>query len=220
MSARFVPASDRSLAVYLGDAIDLAIHRDVVRLMTLLASRPIAGVVNLHPSYRGVLVVFDPLSVTHQDIEREVLERLAHAGEAAPPASRVVEIPVCYGGDFGPDLESVAAIRGLSPAQVVDMHSAASYTVYFLGFVPGFAYLGGLPLALATPRLETPRKQVPAGSVAIGGSQTGVYPRPTPGGWRIIGRTPAAMFADGRSLVEIGDTVRFVPARPEDVRWP
>jgi inhibitor of KinA len=130
------------------------------------------------------------------------------------PEPREVEIPVCYGGDFGPDLREVAASRGLSPEQVIELHTSTSYLVYFLGFVPGFAYLGELPEALVTPRLGSPRKKVPAGSVGIAGNQTGVYPFETPGGWRLLGRTPLAMFRADRehlSVLSIGDRVRFVP---------
>ena len=134
------------------------------------------------------------------------------------PPVRTVEIPVSYGGEYGPDLNDVAALHGLSAHDVVRLHSEAVYTVYFLGFVPGFAYMGGLPEALATPRLPAPRKRVEAGSVGIGGGQTGVYPFPTPGGWRLIGRTPLPMFQAGRenmSLLEIGDQVRFRPTQEE-----
>ena len=125
-----------------------------------------------------------------------------------------VEIPVCYGGEFGPDLEDVAALHIMTAEQVIDLHSSATYRVYFLGFVPGFAYLGELPRKLVTPRLGTPRKRVPPGSVAIAGHQTGVYPFATPGGWRLLGRTPLRMFQadrEGLSLVSIGDRVRFAP---------
>ena len=125
-----------------------------------------------------------------------------------------MQIPIRYGEEFGPDLEGVAKLHGISPEEVVELHSSATYTVYFLGFVPGFAYLGGLPERIATPRLQTPRKHVPRGSLGIAGNQTGVYPCSTPGGWQIIGRTPLEMFRPDRenmSLLSIGDRVRFVP---------
>jgi inhibitor of KinA len=129
-----------------------------------------------------------------------------------------VEIPVCYGEEYGPDLNDVSAMHAMTPQQVVDLHSSANYLVYFLGFVPGFAYLGELPKALATPRLPTPRRIVPPGSVGIAGNQTGVYPVATPGGWRLLGRTPISMFRpeqNGLSLLSIGDRVRFSPISPE-----
>jgi inhibitor of KinA len=125
----------------------------------------------------------------------------------------LVEIPVCYGGEYGPDLEEVAELHGMTVERAIELHVSATYTVYFLGFVPGFAYLGELPKELATPRLPTPRKIVPPGSVGIASNQTGVYPVATPGGWRLLGRTPAVMFQPERSemsLLSIGDRVRFV----------
>ena len=129
-----------------------------------------------------------------------------------------MEIPVCYGGDFGPDLSEVAALHRSTPEQVIELHAATTYLVYFLGFVPGFAYLGELPEALVTPRLAAPRRRVPAGSVGIAGNQTGVYPFETPGGWRLLGRTPTPMFRAGanpQSLLSTGDRVRFVPISRE-----
>src|SRR5204862_8343683 len=134
------------------------------------------------------------------------------------PEPRRVEIPVCYGGEFGPDLAAVCARRGITQARAIEVHSSVEYLVYFLGFVPGFAYLGELPEELVMPRLAAPRKRVPAGSVGIAGNQTGVYPFATPGGWRLIGRSPLKMFRDERegfSLLVIGDRVRFAPISAE-----
>src|ERR1700736_2382042 len=134
------------------------------------------------------------------------------------PEPRQMEIPVCYGGEHGPDLIDVSAIHGMTPAQVIELHSSTIYVVYFLGFVPGFAYLGELPEALVAQRLATPRRSVPAGSVGIAGNQTGIYPFATPGGWRLLGRTPLSIFRPDRSelsLLSIGDRVRFIPIAPE-----
>jgi inhibitor of KinA len=212
--ARFQWASDQSLLVYFGQKITLQAHQQVRKLLRLLELEPIAGVRNLHPAYCSLLVKFDGLRLRHDEVEailRRYLERLE---EIELPEPRLVEIPVCYGGEFGPDLSEVCAIHGLTPAQAIELHASADYLVYFLGFVPGFAYLGELPEALVTPRLAVPRRRVPAGSVGIAGNQTGVYPFSTPGGWRLIGRTPVAMFRDereGLSLLAIGDRVRFAP---------
>lgn len=187
-------------------------------MLRLLEQEPIAGVRNLHPAYCSILVNFDPLKWTHDKLERELRHDLSRLGNVQLPQSRQVEIPVCYGGEFGPDLEDVAAAHGITAERVVELHSSATYLVYFLGFVPGFAYLGELPQELLTPRLPAPRKKVPAGSVGIAGNQTGVYPFETPGGWRLLGRTPLAMFRtdrDGLSLLAIGDRVRFVPVSRE-----
>jgi inhibitor of KinA len=157
-------------------------------------------------------VNFDALKWRHEEMEAKLREYLAQLREVRLPAPRLLEIPVCYGEEFGPDLEAVAARHGITSEQVIQLHTSAAYLVYFLGFVPGFAYLGELPEALVTPRLSTPRRKVAAGSVGIAGNQTGVYPCETPGGWRLLGRTPLAMFRpeqDGLSLLSIGDHVRF-----------
>lgn len=179
------------------------------------------GVVDAYPGMNSLTVLFD------EGADPLALEaRLAHAWERADRegdgsnasshvGGRVVEIPVRYGGDDGPDLADVAAHTGLTPEEVVRRHSAGSYTVYFLGFQPGFAYLGGLDPALATPRRTEPRLAVPAGAVGIGGEQTGVYPAAAPGGWQLIGRTVLPLFLPERdppSLLAPGDTVRFVVA--------
>ena len=212
--ARFRPASDQSLLVYLGEEVSVETHRRVLRLLRLLESQPIPGVRNLHPAYASLLIVFDALQLRHETLEPILRGYLARSQEVSLPEPCMVEIPVCYGGEFGPDLDDVAHMHEMTPAQIIDMHASATYLVYFLGFAPGFAYLGGLPEPLVTPRLATPRRKVPAGSVGIAGSQTGVYPFATPGGWRLIGRTPFAMFRPGRrqmSLLSIGDQVRFAP---------
>lgn len=180
--------------------------------MRWVEAERIAGVINLHPGFDCVLIVFDPLVVTHEELETRL--KGAALDAVALPVARTVEIPVRYGGADGPDLAGVAEIHGMVPDRVVEIHSSQVYPVRFLGFAPGFAYLSGVPDTIATPRLPAPRKAVPAGSVGIAGSQTGVYPFSTPGGWRLIGRTPLEMFRPDRaemSLLRIGDLVRFVP---------
>jgi KipI family sensor histidine kinase inhibitor len=204
-------ASDQSLMVYLGEEINLDTHRRVLKLLRLLEAEPIPGVRNLHPAYNSILIVFDPVQQEHANIERIVTEYLKRLEAVTLDPPRVVEIPVCYDG---PDLNDVATLHGITPERVVELHSSATYVVYFVGFVPGFAYLGGLPPELTTPRLQTPRKRVPKGSVAIGGTHTGVYPFETPGGWRLIGKTPVEIFDPDRaelSRLLIGDVVRFTP---------
>ena len=216
--ARFQLASDQSLLISFGSGISLDAHQQVVKLVRLLQSEPVAGVRNLHPAYCSLLVKFDAVRMGHDQLEKILRGYLARLEEVKLPEPRKVEIPVCYGGEYGPDLADVCALHGISPAQAIELHSSTTYLVYFLGFVPGFAYLGGLPDELVTPRLATPRRKVSAGSVGIAGNQTGVYPFATPGGWRLIGRTPIAMFRaehDGLSLLSIGDRVRFTPISPE-----
>jgi inhibitor of KinA len=216
--ARFQRASDQSLLVSFGDQITREAHQRVRALLASLQSDPIAATVNLHPAYCSLLIKFDARRTTHEDVEREARERLARADwlEAAPV--RQVAVPVCYGGDFGPDLAGVAHLHRLPIEDLIRIHSDETYTVYFLGFVPGFAYLGTVPDAIAAPRLSSPRQRVEAGSVAIAGRQTGIYPCPVPGGWRLIGRTPLAMFRadrDPMSLLAPGDQVRFLPISRE-----
>ena len=216
--ARFQPASDQSLLITFGTEISLTAHQQVMKLLRLLQSEPVASVRSLHPAYCSLLVKFDALRLRHEEVEAILRGYLKRLEEVELPEPRVVEIPVCYGREFGPDLADVCALHGISPVQAIELHSSATYLVYFLGFVPGFAYLGGLPERLVTPRLATPRRKVPAGSVGIAGNQTGVYPFGTPGGWRLIGRTPVAMFRVDReelSLLSIGDRVRFAPISTE-----
>lgn len=165
------------------------------------------------PGMNNLTVILEP-SRHDGDAVLAELQTLWQAADSAIPDEREVQIPVYYGGDAGPDLASVAAHTGLSCSEVIACHSAARYTVFFLGFQPGFAYMGGLPAQLATPRRAEPRLAVPAGSVGIGGEQTGIYPATSPGGWHLIGRTDLTLFDPQRvqpSLLLPGDSVRFVP---------
>ena len=215
---RLLPASDQSTLVSFGDEISLETHHRVVKLLRSLQEQQTDGIRNLHPAYCSLLIRFDPLRLDHDAVGELVHACLDRLGPVALPEPRTIEIPVCYGGEFGPDLLDVANLHGLSPEGVIEMQTSGTYTVFFLGFVPGFAYLGGLPDRLATPRLKSPRKQVPRGSLGIAGNQTGIYPFSTPGGWRLLGRTPLEIFRPDRanmSLLSIGDRVRFVPIPAE-----
>jgi KipI family sensor histidine kinase inhibitor len=174
----------------------------------MLAGR--RGLLNLHPAFASVLIDFDPRLLSHTDVEALVHSCSGALDEQVEEQYRTIEIPVRFDG---PDLADVAEHASLAPESVVERFTAAAYIVYFVGFATFFPYLGGLPGELATPRLAAPRKQVPAGSVAIGGSQAGVYPMPSPGGWRIVGHTPLALFdaeAAPPPLLRMGDRVRFV----------
>ncbi len=218
---RFLAASDQTMLVYLGDEVGPASHALVRRLLQLLQAEPPEWVRNLQPAYCSLQVSFDACLVDHAQVETTLREYEQRAGDVVVPSPRQIEIPVCYGGEFGPDLIGVAEIHGQTPEDVVGIHSSRIYLAYFLGFVPGFAYLGDLPEQIAMGRLETPRKNVPAGSVAIAGRQTAVYPFATPGGWRLIGRTPLRMFRTDREpmgLISVGDKVRFFPITAEEFR--
>jgi inhibitor of KinA len=210
----FTAASDQALLVTLGTGISLDVHRGVVQLLRNLEAARIRGIVNLHPAYSSILIRFDSLVTSHAELEDRVRALLDRAEELEPVPPRVVEIPVRYGGEFGPDLGDCAELCRLSPSSVIEVHASRLYTVFFIGFVPGFGYMGTLPPEIVVPRLAKPRKAVPAGSVAIANDHTAVYPISTPGGWRLIGRTEIRLFDPGRenlSVLRTGDQVRFVP---------
>jgi inhibitor of KinA len=216
---RFCAASDQAMLVYLGEEIGSAAHERVLKLLRLLQKEPPNWLRNLQPAYTSLMVTFDACRVDHAEVQAALRKFEQRAEATRPPKMRAIEIPVCYGGEFGPDLDDVAKAHGLSNAEVIKLHASRTYHAYFLGFAPGFAYLGDLPEELATPRLETPRRKVVAGSVGIAGRQTAVYPFTTPGGWRLIGRTPLALFRSDRksmALVSIGDQVRFRPIPREE----
>lgn len=209
---RFQRASDHSLLVTFGEQISREHHNSVARLLSRLRAEPDPAILNVHPAYASLLITFNPL-VTHPSRFAEYVHTLVDKTQSvAPPPSRTLEVPVCYDPEFAPDLEFVAHHSGLTTMDVVRRHSSPEYLVYFVGFAPGFAYMGDLTPELAVPRLPTPRLIVPAGSVALGGQQTGVYSIPSPGGWRIIGRTPLRLFNAQKTepaFFRLGDLVRF-----------
>ncbi|MDF2569522.1 MAG: kipI 2, partial [Sporomusa sp.] len=202
------------LVVELGVDISPAVNKLVLQLTRLITDSNWRGVLEIVPTYRSVTVYFDPLHLTREVLTGLIRQRLGELNpmETEYVPSRVVYIPVCYGGVLGPDLEFVAKHIGLPAQEVIAAHTAKPYLVYMLGFTPGFPYLGGLPEKLVIPRQETPRKKVPAGSVGIGGNQTGFYPIESPGEWWLIGRTPLKAFVPHRSdpfLVAAGDYIQF-----------
>ena len=210
---KFLPAGDAALVVELGDAISPEINRRVRSLSLALERGGVAGVFDFLPTYRSVLVFYDPLELSAAELQDAVMGLLESPDEGGEFARQVVHIPVLYGGDMGPDIGFVARHAGMSEREVVRMHSGGRYLVYMMGFSPGFAYLGGLDDRLATPRLQSPRGEIPAGAVGIAEAQTGVYPVASPGGWQLIGRTPVKLFDAGReppALLAAGDYARFV----------
>ncbi len=200
------------MLVRFGAEIDPALHQSVRRFSHALLSSAPLWLVDIHPAYASVLVTFDPCVTELNKVRESIIQHLDRLQSIELPQSRGVEIPVVYGGEFGPDIADVASHCALSIEEVIHNHVSGNYLVYFLGFSPGFAYMGGLSPSLATPRLATPRTHVPAGSVAIGGKQTGIYPTTSPGGWRIIGRTPLRLFDSEKeppTMLQIGDEVIF-----------
>lgn len=203
-------AGDSAVLVVVGEHLDRQVNRQVHQLAAHLRDLGLDAVI---PGYVSLLVQYDPARYDFEEVRRIILSRPASAAEG-PKVARRWLIPVRYGGDFGPDLDDVAAYHHISPDDVVMLHAHRDYTIYCLGFSPGFPMLGELPPDLHTPRLDTPRTRVPAGSVAIGGRQTGIYPSATPGGWRLIGRTPVPLFdpaARPPVPYQPGDCLRFEP---------
>ncbi|MFO7695108.1 MAG: 5-oxoprolinase subunit PxpB [Vicinamibacterales bacterium] len=216
---RLLPAGDSAIVVEYGDGIDLRVNARVRLLHRVLGASLPAGVVETVPTYRSLMVHYDPIVLSREAVEQWIAGSANQLRAEIPEVVRTVELPVMYGGGAGPDLADVAARAGLDEREAAALHASGDYVVFMLGFMPGFPYLGGLPARIATPRLATPRTRVPAGSVGIAGAQTGIYPSESPGGWRLIGRTPVALF-DARSsppaLLDAGDRVCFVPVTPAD----
>jgi inhibitor of KinA len=205
-------AGDRALVVDLGDTIDPETNDRVRSLMLAVEGMDVPGISDLVPSYRSLLIAYDPTLTDHDKLVDIVTLADANLDAAQIDSPRVVTLPTLYGGERGPDLDYVAERAGISVAEVIDLHSCVDYRVYMIGFAPGFPYLGGLSEKLATPRLSTPRIRIPAGSVGIAEAQTGVYPSASPGGWQLIGRTPVPLFEPDRqppSLVVAGDYIKF-----------
>ncbi len=216
---RFANQGDAALLVYLGQGINPLVNRRVRALAEALADKPLAGVREVLAGYHCLQVQFDPAQVEPAGIQAWAGETLAALPEVGDDNPRVVEVPVVYGGEHGPDLEYVARHTGLKPQEVIERHSGRDYLCYVVGFTPAFPFLGGMDPALACPRLEAPRFDLPPGAVAIGGAQTGLYPMGGPGGWRVIGRTPLLVYdprRDPPGLIRAGDQVRFLPVRAAD----
>ena len=209
---RILDAGDSCLVVEFGTAVDRELNAKVQALKAALANKPAAGIVELVPTYRSLAVYYDPNRMDRETLKNLLEERSAGLGAHGTDGGRVVAIPVCYGGTYGPDLDNVCTHTKLSPEEVVARHTGRDTYCFMLGFTPGFAYLGGMDETLATPRLENPRAVIPAGSVGIAGKQTGIYPIDSPGGWQLIGQTPLSIFDPLRkppTLIEAGDWVRF-----------
>ncbi|MFO7708125.1 MAG: 5-oxoprolinase subunit PxpB [Desulfobacterales bacterium] len=214
-------AGDRGLLVEFGDAIDPEINRKIRAVAIALEKNPPPGIVEQIPTYRSIIIIYDPFKTNAAALRQHVVVLEGQLSEIPIPPPETVEIPVCYGGDFGPEIEFVAKTHGLSVEEVVRLHSEPEYQVYMIGFTPGFPFLGGLPEVLHTPRLQTPRKAVPAGSVGIANNQTGIYPIESPGGWQLIGRTPLTLFDQRRErpfLIKSGDKLKFKPVSQGEYR--
>jgi inhibitor of KinA len=214
---RIVPLGDSSLLIQLGNEIDLPVNQRVHALAGLIEGSSVHGMIETVPAYATLLVHYDPLILSFTQLQKYLRTKIDLVEETSAQKRKLVEVPVHYGGEHGIDLESVAVYLQLSVEEVIQLHSEATYTVYMMGFTPGFPYMGKLDDALTLPRLETPRTRVRAGTVAIAGSQTGIYSIDSPGGWHLIGWTPLKLFnpeSDAPFLFAPGDEVRFLVMRP------
>ena len=212
---------DRSVLVELGDDISVQLSVKIRELHWGLDAQKINGLVDIVPSYRSVLLIFDPLQISLSKLKKFVQGALAAGQRLQLPEPKKIKVPVVYGGEYGPDLAWVCDHLGLAPEEVVHHHTSVTYRVYMIGFMPGYPYMGEVPDAIVTPRRKTPRTNVPKGSVAIAQKQTGIYPVESPGGWQIIGRTPIQLFDPFKqppSLLEMGDLLEFYAISTEDWR--
>jgi inhibitor of KinA len=198
--------------VEIGDEIHPEINCKIRGLVLALEAKHLRGVREYIPTYRSLLVQYDPAEILFNELIEQIRQIESQLEGTTIPEAKIVEIPVTYGGEFGPDIEFVAKHNNLCQEEVITLHTGRDYLVYMLGFTPGFCYLGGMSERLETPRLTSPRTRIPAGSVGIAGKQTGIYPIDSPGGWQLIGRTPLRLFDPTRAsvvLIEAGDYVRF-----------
>ncbi len=213
-NVKIVAAGDSSILIEFGNEINPEINRKIISLVQLIRAQQIEGVVDMIPAFCSLLVNYDPRIISYDKMQGRMRELLRMDVQAAAGSRRIFEIPVCYGGEYGPDIENIAANAGLSVEEVIRIHSSQDYLIYMLGFLPGFCYLGGLDERIHTPRLANPRVRIPAGSVGIGGSQTGIYPLDSPGGWQLMGMTPVKTYDPTREipiLVQAGDYIHFIP---------
>jgi KipI family sensor histidine kinase inhibitor len=213
------PAGDRALLVEFGEEIHPALNREVHAFVRRAAGRKIPGIGEMVPSYSSVLVYYESSVLSFSDTASWAGEFLSHPSSEPEPAGTVKEVPVLYGGECGPDLSFVAGHNGITVDEVIRLHAGETYLVYVVGFSPGFAAMGSVPQKIQAPRLSSPRTKVPAGSVGIGGKQTGIYAVESPGGWQLIGRTPLNLFDLGKnppSFFQPGDYARFYPIEEQE----
>ena len=219
-NVRFLPCGDRAVTVEWGSTIDEHINRQVHAFARKVEALSHPAITEVVPTYRSATVHYRPEVFSYEEL-KQLLAPLAQGSAEEAEELPVVEIPVCYGGEYGPDLLEVAQHCSLTPEEVIARHTAPTYRIYMLGFTPGFPYLGGMDPSIAAPRRKEPRIHIPAGSVGIAGEQTGVYPIVSPGGWQLIGRTPLRLFDPQREqpiLLSAGAGIRFVPIDEETFR--
>jgi len=218
---RYLFAGDKVIVVEFGNEISKEINSKVMALYHVINSSHIKGIEELIPTYRSLMVQYNPAQVVYNELI-DILKTLCeNLNKEKLPKQKIIEVPVIYGQEFGPDIEFVASHNNISVNEVIQIHTSNDYLIYMLGFTPGFPYLGGMCEKIETPRLKTPRTKIPVGSVGIAGKQTGIYPIESPGGWQLIGRTPIKLYDPYREppiLLQAGNYIRFVSVGLEEYR--
>jgi len=220
-NTRILTAGDSAILVEFGNEVSPDINRKITAVVQLMHQQHIEGVVDVIPAFCSLLINYDPRVITYREMAERIKALLKVDVQVGGGKKRVYEIPVCYGGEYGPDIESIAKHAGLSQEEVIQIHCSRDYLIYMLGFLPGFCYLGGLDERIHTPRLANPRIKISAGSVGIGGSSTGIYPVDSPGGWQLMGMTPVKTYDPAMEtpiLLNAGDYIRFVPVDEKEYR--
>ena len=210
---KFLTAGDRALVVEFGDTIEQAINSKIRSLTLAMESENIIGIIETIPTYRSLMVIYNPMIIQFEELINKIKSIMTKMDDMKLPEAKVIEIPTLYGGEYGPDIKFVAEHNNISLEEVIKIHTSTEYLIYMIGFTPGFPYLGGMSDKIAAPRLQTPRSKIPIGSVGIAGSQTGIYPIESPGGWQLIGRTPVKLYDPYRKepvLLNAGDYIKFV----------
>lgn len=216
---RIAAAGDSSILIEFEKEIRPDINQKISATVQLLKAQQTPGVIDIIPAFCSLLINYDPRVISYGEMKKRMEDILKIDVKAGASRKKVYEIPVCYGGKYGPDIETIAENAGLSIEEVIEIHSSCDYLIYMLGFLPGFCYLGGLDERIHTPRLANPRIKINAGSVGIGGSQTGIYPLDSPGGWQLMGMTPVKTYDPNREipiLVEAGSYIHFFPIDEEE----
>ncbi|MBF8982549.1 5-oxoprolinase subunit PxpB [Lutibacter sp. B2] len=216
---KYLTSGEKALVIEFGDEIAEKTNGKVRAMMIAIEKKDIIGIVEMTPTYRSLMVHYNPLEIDYKSLLSKLKTVEGELDHIDIPLPKVIEIPTLYGSDYGADIENVANHNGLSIEDVIKIHTSKEYLIYMLGFTPGFPYLGGMDERIATPRLQTPRTKISGGSVGIAGSQTGVYPIDSPGGWQLIGKTPLKLYdahTDTPILLQAGNYIKFVPISEEE----